>query len=69
MAHRLAAARTRISDPAWLRVRLRKISRRPSAKMIVRRPPTMRLELNIIAALPRTPRSLRAFSVQLNQGE
>jgi len=40
----------------------------PMAKTVVSEPPTMRLVLNRTAGKPSTPRSLRAFPVQLNHG-
>lgn len=44
------------------------LSIKPTVKIIERKPARIRLELNVAATLL-TPKSLRAFILQLNQGD
>lgn len=63
------ALRMRANDPIWPSLLPFTLALKPREKGSSRRPPRMRPRLKIRAVNPFTPKSLRAFSVQLNQGE
>jgi hypothetical protein len=58
----------RVILPMRLRIRFGKISLTPIPKMAVSIPQMMSPELNRIADVPLTPKSLKAFFIQLNHG-
>jgi len=69
IATRANAARVKMKAPILPNTLLRRKMNNPDANIMAKIPPIMRPELNRTAVTPSTtPKSLRAFPVQLNCG-